>query len=218
MTRRTAVELSVLAVLAAAALILFLNFDEEDAYPEAMTAEEAAAPVDLPSWLSPTLAHPCEVCKLCAHRFEVVECRRVVTVIDRDGWYRLFWAGPETYAYEDAALVGGALRLRTAEFGEGAWTIKGRYVPANPTDPHPCPASADTVDLTYRLRQGPFPGPGDPALDPSGTLAVPVRFPWFRYRFPPGDDVEFWWELENPTTFAGSKPNPCACGHPVPEK
>ena len=49
------------------------------------------------------------------------------------------------------------------------------------------------------------------AIDPSGTVAVPRRLLWFRYAFPPDRVDDFWWELENPDTFAGDNATPCPC-------
>lgn len=208
-SRRTAIEILILATLAAAIAILVLNHLEVDEYPDGL----GSIPVDrdLPSWLSTTLDHPCETCKACPHKFETAESRLAVTVTDRDGWYRLSWAGSESYAYDDAALVGAALRNRTAELKDGTWTIRGRYLPAERHETHSCTPAAGEVDLRYRLHRGMFPGPGDPAIDPSGTLAVPRRLLWFRYPFPPDCLDDFWWELENPETFAGTKPLPCTC-------
>ena len=211
-SRRAWIEVAILAFLAAIVVVLWLNHGELDEYPPGLDAAEAARPGDLPDWLPPVLAHPCVLCELCLHRFEETECRLAVTVIDRDGWYRLFWSGPETHVYDDAALVGGALRNRTAELAGGTWTIRGRYVPVLPSDPHPCPAAADSVDLRYRLRRGTYPGSDEPALDPSGTLVVPRRIRWFRYPFPLDREDDFWWELENPETFAGTVKEPCSCG------
>lgn len=211
MTRRAKVEVSVMAVLAATIVILLLNLFEVDHYPPALDPDSVFQP--LPSWFAPMLLHPCAVCELCPHRFETVECKIEVTITDRDGWYRLFWAGPETYIYADAALVGAALRNRTAEFSGGTWTIRGRYAPSLETEPHPCPAAPGDIELRYRLRRGDgFPGEGERILDPSGTLAVPRRWLWFRYPFPPDRVDEFWWELENPDSFAGGKATLCPCG------
>ncbi len=215
MTRRHIVEIAILGLLAAMVVILLLNHLEVDEYPEGINPT-LSIPDDLPKWLSPILFHPCVFCEICPHRFETAECRLFVTVTDRDGWYRLFWAGAETYAYDDPALVGAALRNRTAELAGGTWTIRGRYAPAAPADPHPCPAVAGDVDLRFRLKRGTYPGPADPALDPSGTLAVPRRILWFRYPFPPDRVDDFWWELENPDSFAGTKKKPCACSASSP--
>ena len=212
MSRRVAIELSVVAALAAVVVILFLNHLEVDEYPAGVDPKSAAELGDLPSWLIPELVHPCDVCKGCAHRFEATECRLAATVLDHDGWYRLFWAGSETYVYDDAALLGAALRNSTAEFVGGTWTIRGRYVPKDKPAAHECAAAVDQVDLRYRLRRGSYPGPGDPLIDPSGMLPVPLRILWFRYPFPPDRVDDFWWELENPDTFAGATRAPCACG------
>jgi len=210
MTRRAAVELSILAALAATIVILLLNLSEVDRYPPALDPE--SIPGLLPSWFAPALLHPCAVCELCPHRFESVERKLEVTITDRDGWHRLFWAGPETYVYDDAALVGAALRNRTAEFGGGTWIIRGKYAPSLVTEPHPCPPAPGDIELRYRLHRGAFPGEGDRVLDPSGTLAVPRRWLWFRYAFPPDRVDEFWWELENPHAFAGTTKTGCPCG------
>ena len=210
MSRRAAIELSVMAALAAVVVILFLNHLEADEYPPGLSAAE---PADLPSWISRELTHPCEACKGCSHAFETTECRLAATVRDRDGWYRLFWAGADTYVYDDAALLGAALRNSTAEFVEGSWTIRGRYAPKDHPAPHGCPAAVNEVDLRYRLMCGSFPGPGDPLIDPSGMFPVPLRLLWFRYPFPPDRVDDFWWELENPDTFAGTQPKPCTCGN-----
>lgn len=211
MSRRTQVELAAVVVLAAVVAILFLNIREVDDYPPGLTLEEAARPAGFPPWLPPILIHPCEACQTCSHKFETAECRLAVTILDRDGWYRLFWSAPETYVYDDPAYVGAALRHRTAELSEGTWTIRGRYEPDHKAAAHPCPAAARDVDLRYRLKRGSFPGMGDPAPDPSGTLAAPRRVQWFRYRFPPDREDDFWWELENPETFAGTVKTPCPC-------
>ena len=212
MSRRAAIEIFVVAALAGVVVILFLNHWESDEYPPGLDPSSSAELGDLPSWLSPDLVHPCETCKGCPHKFEATECRLVATVRDRDGWYRLFWAGTETYVYDDPALLGAALRNSTAEFVEGTWTIRGRYAPKDTPSPHECSAAVGDVDLRYRLRRGSYPGPGDPALDPSGSLAIPLRLLWFRYPFPPDRIDDFWWELENPGSFAGAKAIPCPCG------
>ena len=215
-SRKAVVEVTVLAALAVSVVILVLNLLEVDDYPEALDPAAAVTPDPLPSWLSPELKHGCDACATCIHRFETSECRIVATVRDRDGWHRLFWAGSETYTYDDPAFLGGALRNRTAELVGGTWTIRGRYTPAENHPPHACSPAAREVDLRYRLHRGRFPGTGDPALDPSGTLAVPGRLLWFRFSFPPDRVDDFWWELENPDTFAGASMIPCSCGPPDP--
>ena len=209
MTRRRAVEFTILAVLAATVVILLLNHLEEDNYSP---SSDLRFDEDLPAWVSPTLTHHCETCGNCSHAFATSECRIRVTVKDRDGWYRLFWAGAEIYTYDDAADVGRALRNRTAELVEGSWIVRGEYAPGDHPGPHACTPAANRVELTYRLRREPYPGPGDPALDPGGTVAVPRRLLWFRYAFPPDRVDDFWWELENPDTFAGENAQPCPCG------
>jgi hypothetical protein len=205
---RRRIEIAILVILAATVVILFLNLRETDDYPPGIDPE---SPSSLPTWIAPILAHPCPWCELCPHRFELAETKLAVTITDRDGWHRLFWSGAETYTYDDPAFVGAALRNRTAEFAGGTWTIRGRYVPAITADAHPCPPAATEVDLRYVLRRGVF-QEIDPVRDPSGTLTVPLRWLWFRYPYPPDRLDDFYWELENPTTFAGTERKPCACG------
>jgi len=208
MTRRAKLEFAILGLLAAAIVILVLNHFEPDDYPSAFGATRGER--DLPSWLVTTFEHACTACGTCAHRFEVEESRIAVTITDRDGWYRLFWAGEEIYTYDDPAMIGGALRNRTAELTAGSWTIRGRFVPLEPHAKHACTPAAVDVNLRYRLHRGELKGDVDPVIDPSGTFPVPTRARWFRYPYPPDRVDDFWWELENPDSFA--TPKPCDCG------
>lgn len=195
MNRRVAVEIAVLVLLAATVVVLWLNHGEIDEYPPSSTVDTLG---DLPSWLRATQPYSCEACKERVRRFVPSECRISVTITDRDGWYRLFWAGAETYTYDDAALVGGALRNSTAVLSGGTWTIRGRYVPVEQHPPHVCPGLTGEFELRYRLERGRIPDSIDPVIDSSGALAAPRRFLWFRYPFPPDRVDDFWWELEMP--------------------
>jgi hypothetical protein len=210
-SRKAIAQAGILAALAATVLILFLNHFEVDRFPEGLRGPPGPLNADAPSWLEDRLAHPCPHCGECAHLREMEECRLQVTVTDRDGWYRLFWAAPEVYIYDDPALVGGSLWNSTAELTGGTWRIRGRYVPEAAKEPHPCPAAVRAFDLKYRLRRGAYPGPGNPVLDPSGTLAVPGNFSWFSYRFPKDRQDDFWWELEVAPKWVSG---PCDCGAP----
>ena len=218
MTRRAAFQIGLLGVMAATVVVLGLNLLEKDRYPSGLDPRAEAGPGELPPWIPPVLLHPCVWCELCLHRFELAESRIAVTVADRDGWYRIFWAGTDTYVYDDPAVLGVALRNRTAEIAEGTWTLRGRYAPMERAESHPCPAAAGAVDARYALRRGSYPGSGVPAADPSGTLLLPRRFMWIQYPFLGAGDRDLWWELENPETFAGASKIPCSCGQPVPGK
>lgn len=209
MRRPATLEVAVLGILAAAIVLLVLNLLEADEYPTAFGATRGAD--ELPSWFLAAVEHPCPTCGPCAHRFETAESRIVVTITDHDGWYRLFWAGADTYVYDDPAMVGGALRNRTAELASGTWTIRGRFVPAAPHPGHECTPAPRDVELRYRLRRGIMAEPEEPVIDPSGVFPVPVRVRWFRYPFPPDGLDDFWWELENSSDFAGARPRPCEC-------
>jgi hypothetical protein len=211
MTRRAKFEFAILAVLAAALALLVLNHLEVDEYPSAIGATRGER--DLPSWLVTTFEHACPTCGTCAHRFEAAESKITVTITDRDGWYRLFWAADEVYTYDDPAMIGGALRNRTAELTEGTWTIRGTFV-ATKHDQHECTPAAGDVELRYKLHRGEMPADVAPVIDSSGMVPVPTRAKWFSYPFPPERVDDFWWELENPESFA--KVQPCPCGRIKP--
>ena len=199
---RRGVEFAVLAILAAAVVLLVLNHLESDEYPASTVPERLEK---LPPWLSTTFIHRCGETDR-AYRFEATECRTEVTVTDRDGWYRLFWSGADVYTYDDPALVGGALRNRTAELAGGTWIIRGRLVTEQDS------GKGDPIELRYALRRGMFPGMGTPVMERSGTLPAPTRLLWFRYPYPPDRLDDFWWELENADAFEKTNPLACGCG------
>lgn len=213
MTRRSAWQVGILAAMAATIVILLLNYLEVDRYPKGLDASPGPRNADLPIWFPRLMLHGCVYCETCPHRFALSECRLSVTVTDHDGWYRLFWAGDDSYVYDEPEAVAAALRNSTAELTDSILTIRGRYAPVEAADPHPCPAAAGEVELRYRLRHGTFPGFGRPAVDPSGTLSVARTFYWSQRKSPNDPAGDLWWELENPSTFAGTKAVPCPCGH-----
>ena len=212
MNRSWKIQVAIFAAMAATAVILLLNYLEVDRYPKGLDSPPGPRNAEVPIWLPRLMLHGCVYCETCPHRFVLSECRLSVTVTDHDGWYRLFWAGDDTYVYDDPAQVVAALQNTTAEVTDSIWTIRGRYVPVEATDPHPCPAAAGEVELRYRLRHGAFPGFGRPAVDPSGTLAVARAFYWVQRKSPNDRAGDLWWELENPDSFAGTRKALCPCG------
>jgi hypothetical protein len=201
---RVALPVAALALLAFTALVLFLNTRENDVYAHgALTPPEAD--VDPPPWLPRAIAHPCPECVFCVHVLEIARCRLVTKVVDRDGWYRLFWAGSETYYFTDPAYLVGALNNATCGAPEGEWVIEGRYAPW-PRDAHDCPPAAGAFRLRFALRYGDFPGES-PTLDPTKSLGLPRNAPWFRRRALSDRTAaacDFWWELQEFT--AGAAP------------
>ncbi len=197
-----------LGLLAATVALLYLNYLEKDHYPGALDAPPGAVNAERPAWLPPLLAHPCTLRAICPHALELSGNRLLVTVTDRDGWYRLWNAGSETYLYDDPSQLRGALENPTAS-ADGTWTIRGRYAPAAVADlAHRCRPAPGEFELRYRLRLGRYPaGELRLARDPSGLLVVPRELPWASF-----EGVDFWWELENPSDFAGARKSPCPCG------
>lgn len=199
-------------VLGLVALVLYLNFLEKDYYPPALEAAPEPLAAGGPPWLPALLFHGCPACGACAHGLRIEESRILVTVTDHDGWYRLFWAGSETYRYDDPAYVRGALFNPSAS-AEGLWVIRGAYEPVAPPGlAHPCTAAPAGFELRYRFRHGTYPSaPEGVATDPSAVLGVPLRFRWMTSGLA-GETLDGWWELENPHGFAGTSAHRCPGG------
>lgn len=50
-------------------------------------------------------------------------------VVDQNGWYRLFWAGPRTYYFAEPSNFLTALENETCTAPEGTWTVTVSYDP-----------------------------------------------------------------------------------------
>ena len=135
------------ALLGAAIVILVLNLLERDVYEHGELAPPppgSNVPDDdaLFTRLFPReFVHTCATCGECRHPYEIVENRRAMSLRDRDGWYRLFWARDETYHYDDPVYLAAGYQNRTAEDPSGTWLIRARIgPPAHASSaPHTCP-------------------------------------------------------------------------------
>jgi len=135
-------------VLAFLGVVLWLNLKEPDLYDHAL-AGEPAGPVnqETPKWLPEGVALSENLLK--------------VRVEDGDGWYRLFWAGSETYWFDDAAYFAGALVNRYSRLIEGRWTLKGSY-------------QGRPFAVEYELREGAAPE----GVAQAGPVPVPAGVHW----------------------------------------
>lgn len=158
----------VIAALAFTALLLWLNFQEQDVYLYGHDAPPAG-PINQspPGWLP--------------EAEELTECLIVCRVEDEDGWYRLFWAGTDIYYFDDASYFGAALANPTARAWSGRWTFKGKY-------------KGRPFELTYVLREEQALGDEVAVV---GPIVVPAAAPWFTRDYVKGRRT-FSWVLEAP--------------------
>lgn len=155
--------------------------------------------------------HACPGCGECVHRFDVIENRRVLTIRDHDGWYKVFWAADDTYYYVDPVhMIADWGANRTAEAPTGTWTIRLRTGPSTHTTgmPHDCGKLPREIALEYVLEFSEIP------LDETwhsgdGPLKILQSFPWLVSN--PGKPVSLSWKLAGPPRVSVE---PCACSRP----
>ncbi|HZE98227.1 MAG TPA: hypothetical protein VE981_14445 [Planctomycetota bacterium] len=155
--------------------------------------------------------HACPGCGECVHRFESIENRRVLTLHDHDGWYKVFWAADEEYYYVDPVqMLADWGRNRTAGKPAGTWTIRLKLVP--PTHPpgaaHDCGQVPQDIRLIYTMEFA------DKPIEESthsgdGPLKILATFPWLIMNS--GKLVCLNWRLSGPPTVDVA---PCACSRP----
>lgn len=167
-----------LAALTAAALLLALNYFEPDTYENFVPAPSGPN-VDKHDgllWrvLPEAFLHSGPDGKPCRHPVELVESRRVMTLTDHDGWYRLFWAGDDEYFFDDPVFLVAAMNKRTSGAAQGQWTIRVRA--ASKT----CGLKTEEASLNYVLEVGPEPAAAEP-VDIAG-LSVPRVLTWLVQR------------------------------------
>jgi hypothetical protein len=141
----------------------------------------------------------------------VVENRRVLSIHDHDGWYKLFWAADEDYYYSDPIhLLADFGKNRTAETPRGTWTIRLNSGPATHRSAaaHECGQIPRDITLRYELVLSEDPlettyHSGD------GPLKIPAQFSWLVSN--PGQQLCLGWRLVGaPAVDAG----PCPCAKP----
>lgn len=199
---------AVLAALGFLAAVLVLNLGEQDVYPGGSAQARRAFLPENP-FLPERIAHACPTCGECTHPLEVLENRRDLRVADRDGWYRLFWAGDDVYHFEDPVLMAASLRNPTAGAPEGVWTVRAEVGPSThgPVANHACSVTAKEIALEYelvaseeRIEERPLPSEG--GFKPWEVV------PWMASRDPA---LHFGWRLSAP---ARVPVGPCRCSRP----
>jgi hypothetical protein len=206
------------AILGFGILLLVLNVREADYY-EFGTETPPAKGNNVPAGdgaferIFPELkfTHACAGCGECVHPYEIVENRRVLSMHDHDGWYKLFWAADEDYYYSDPIhLLADWGRNRTAETPRGAWTIRlhagaatHRSAPAHDCGQIPCDIvlrydlvlSEDPLETTTHSGDGP--------------LKIPETCSWLVSN--PGKQVSLGWKLASPPVIEAAV---CPCAKP----
>ena len=147
--------------MALAIVILVLNLRESDDYEfgsetppgpgNNVPADDFAFQRILPEL---KFVHACSGCGECVHPFEIVANRRVMSMRDHDGWYKLFWAADEEYFYADPIhMLADWGKNRTAESPRGSWLIRIRAGTAtHRTAPaHECGQIPREILLRYEL-------------------------------------------------------------------
>ncbi len=164
------------AGMAVVAVLLWLNLKEVDVYelgsPTPVDGTEEAKH-DLRLLIPLKTSHPAPGDGACEHALEVVEQQRTLTLRDRDGWYRVFWAADDVYYYKELVHLAADLREATAVDPRGTWTLRVRAAAG------PCGASLGEASVTYTL----LATPGDLPLGPPGPLGLPATAPALAYQY-----------------------------------
>lgn len=198
-----------MGLMAAAIVILVLNLLERDVYehgsltpppPGSNVPDDDALFTRLPR----EFIHRCATCGDCSHPLEIVENRRVMTLRDHDGWYRLFWAADEIYHYEDPVYLAQGLQNPSARDPEGTWLIRARIGPPahGASAPHACPEVPGEKAWLYQFFLSERP------IEPPEGLQV-LAYRCRATHRPPV--IHLGWR---PTGTMEHSPSPCACGKP----
>lgn len=151
---------------AAVIWILILNLQEADFYPGGLPEPRPAPgpdPETAKSYLPLSFMHGS-----CTHPGTVARNEIEFTLVDLDGWYRLLWAAPDRYYYDDLSLFLQGLECPTAADPSGRWRLRIEYHRAC-SDPVPA-----AVELEYGLSVGT--ADDEFASDDSGLLRFGRRF------------------------------------------
>ena len=208
---KIALPLTACGLLAFAAVILALNYLEEDLYPYALTAPPSD-PLNAPDpWgLPKTLPHPCPDCDgaICEHEVVLNQCEVVISVIDRDGWYRLFWSEDDIHYYDDPVYFMEALKNPSTLGYIGIFTIEGECKPAG--HDHACGREhVKSFRIVYQLTESPE-RLQEKEPPPDAPFPAPPLYRWMSYpRVRDGKEIQidYAWELQ---TLEVS-PGPCNC-------
>ena len=164
------------AFMAVVAVLLWLNLKEVDFYElGSLTPVDGAeeAQNDLRIIVPLRTSHPTPGGGTCEHALEVVKQRRTLTLRDRDGWYRVFWAVDDVYYYKELVHLAADLRERDATDPRGTWTLMVQAAAG------PCGTSPGEATVTYTL----LVTADDLPLGPPGPLGLPSTAPALAYQY-----------------------------------
>jgi hypothetical protein len=206
----------VLAVLGFGIVLLVLNLREADDY-EFGTHKPPGKGSNVPTddfafqrvFPEFRFTHACAGCGECVHPFEVVENRRLMSMVDHDGWYKLFWAADEVYYYSDPIhMLADWDRNRTAENPAGTWKIRLRAGSAThrSAPAHECGQIPREIAVVYELVST-----EDPLEETyhsgDGPMKILQSFSWFTTK--PGKQLSLGWRLAG-APVVDAAPCPCA--------
>ena len=195
------------------AFILFLNLRERDYYEGGSLAPVAGDPAGDPVFsllFAPEIRHSCPTCGECVHPVEVVENRRTLQLHDHDGWYKLFWAGDETYYFEELQHLAACYENRTAEDPRGEWVIRTRVGPAahGGGEPHECGAIPARTEYRFELVVQDHP------IVELAQFDLPPALPVITYRYDGDKLPPFLYYGWRPASPPNAGAIPCPCGKP----
>jgi len=209
--------------LAAVIGILALNLSETDFYFGGTTEKPTDPPpltMGLPPGISREVVCPC-ACEHCHHLARVESAATIYQIDDADGWYRLFWAGDDTYYFTDVSYFLTALENRTWRQATGWRVLVIAFERSCPEEEPRHECSKETlsrVTLTYRLvLGGPGAVPSMPMTDPKGLATLPAALPGEAMRLYEGHFrgesqaavLTLGWVLDGPPRVEYAS---CACG------
>lgn len=206
-----------LVPLALAIALLVLNLRESDLYEFGSAAPAGKGGVSADDFafqrVFPDLKfiHACAGCGECVHPFEILENRRVMSIRDRDGWYKVFWSDDEQYFYGDPVhLLADWGNNRSADPPRGRWTIRLRAgASTHRTAPaHDCGQIPREIALAYDL--APSADPLDETFHSGdGPMKILQTFSWITAG--PGKPLSLGWKLVGAPQVQA---DPCPCAKP----
>ena len=218
-------------LMAASILLLLLNIRERDFYEYGEPVEDPSSFVGRPhqigeedtfltALMPEPFVHVCPTRKDCSHPIELIEASRDLWVIDRDGWYRLFWSGDDVYTFKDLVHLAEAMRNPTADAPAGHVILRFRVEPASHPkgEPHKCGDIPTTYSVHYYLEHSEDPVDPSPGADGlySG-IPMPEKIPALAFLYeglPHRPSILYYfWRLDGPETRIETT-RPCACGKP----
>jgi hypothetical protein len=200
-----------MAVLAAVILLLLLNLSEVDYYPGALSEPPIR---EGPTGAPPGASEAAAGCHHGRHPLKEAVGAATFRVVDRNGWYRLFWASDVALHFDDPAMFLAALENDTCAEPSGEWRVTLRYRDECRT-PWPVLFCAGEIPREVRLLYratlvDQVPDSFDLASDERGLIRYPLKVLGAGREIGRLGKTQFiLWELQGrPQVTYG----PCGCG------